>query len=160
MDIRIGHGFDVHAFREGDSVWLGNLKIPHDRGIEAHSDGDVVLHALCDALLGALALGDIGQHFPPSDPRWKGADSAVFLQHVLGLVRAKGYELGNADLTILAERPKIGPHRLAMRERIASIVGCDIERISVKATTTEKLGFTGREEGIAAEAVVLLVRSA
>ncbi len=160
MDIRIGHGFDVHAFREGDGVWLGNLKIPHDRGIEAHSDGDVVLHALCDALLGALALGDIGQHFPPSDARWKNADSAVFLRHVLELVRARGYELGNADLTILAERPKIGPHRLRMREQIAGIIGCELERISVKATTTEKLGFTGREEGIAAEAVVLLVRSA
>ena len=160
MDIRIGHGFDVHAFREGDGVWLGNLKIPHDRGIEAHSDGDVVLHALCDALLGALALGDIGQHFAPSDARWKNADSAVFLRHVLELVRARGYELGNADLTILAERPKIGPHRLRMREQIAGIIGCELERISVKATTTEKLGFTGREEGIAAEAVVLLVRSA
>lgn len=158
MKIRVGHGFDVHAFRDGDGIWLGNIRIAHDRGIDAHSDGDVVLHALCDALLGALALGDIGQHFPPSDARWKDANSAVFLKHVLGLVRARGYELGNADLTILAERPKIGPHRLAMQARIAELIGCDVDRISVKATTTEKLGFTGREEGIAAEAVVLLVQ--
>lgn len=156
MNIRIGHGFDVHAFTAGDGVWLGNLKIPHDRGILAHSDGDVVLHALCDALLGALALGDIGQHFPPSDSRFKGADSAVFLRHVMSLVQARGYQLGNADITILAERPKVGPHRAAMQARIAEIIGCQVDQISIKATTTEKLGFTGREEGIAAEAVVLL----
>lgn len=157
MSLRIGHGFDVHAFTEGDGVWLGNLKIAHDRGILAHSDGDVVLHALCDALLGALALGDIGQHFPPSEARWKGADSAVFLRHVMHLLQERGYRLGNADITILAERPKVGPHRQRMRERIAEIIGCAVDQISVKATTTEKLGFTGREEGIAAEAVVLVI---
>lgn len=158
--VRIGHGFDVHAFGAGDGVWLGNIRIPHDRGVVAHSDGDVVLHALCDALLGALALGDIGQHFPPSDPRWRGADSAVFVAHVLGLVQQRGYTIGNVDITVLAERPRVGPHRDTIRARIAALLGCDLTQVSVKATTTEKLGFTGREEGIAAEAVVLLVAGA
>ena len=156
MSFRIGHGIDVHAFRAGDHIMLGGVRIAHERGIDAHSDGDVVLHALCDALLGALALGDIGQHFPPSDPRWKDCDSRVFLRHCAGLVAARGYVLGNADITVLAEAPKVGPHRDAMRALIAADLGVAIEQVSVKATTTEQLGFIGRREGLAAEAVVLL----
>jgi len=158
--VRIGHGIDVHAFRDGDGVWLGNVRVPHTRGVEAHSDGDVVLHALCDALLGALALGDIGQHFPPSDDRWKGADSAVFVRHVLGLVHDRGYTIGNVDATVLAERPKVGPYRDRIRARVAELLECAVDQVSIKATTTEKLGFTGREEGIAAEVVVLIVARA
>ncbi len=158
MSHRIGHGFDVHAFKDGDHVMLGGVRVPHDRGIDAHSDGDVVLHALCDALLGALALGDIGQHVPPSDPRWKDCDSRVFLRHCASLLHVRGWHVSNADITVLAEAPKIGPHRDAMRAAIAAELGIEIDRISVKATTTEKLGYIGRREGLAAEAVVLLDR--
>ena len=158
MTHRIGHGFDVHAFKDGDHVMLGGVRVSHDRGIDAHSDGDVVLHALCDALLGALALGDIGQHFPPSDPRWKDCDSRVFLRHCAALLHERGWHVSNADITVLAEAPKVGPHRDAMRAAIASELGIEIDRISVKATTTEKLGYIGRREGLAAEAVVLLDR--
>jgi 2-C-methyl-D-erythritol 2,4-cyclodiphosphate synthase len=154
---RIGQGYDVHAFGDGDHVMLGGVRVPHVRGVLAHSDGDVVIHALCDALLGALALGDIGQHFPPSDPRWKGADSAQFLTHCAQLLRARRWQLGNADVTVICERPKVGPHALAMRERLAALLQVGVERVSVKATTSEQLGFTGRGEGIAAQAAVLLV---
>ena len=162
MNVRIGHGFDVHAFDvhgSGDHVMLGGVRVPHARGVLAHSDGDVVLHALCDAMLGALALGDIGRHFPPSDPQWKGADSLAFLRHCDGLARAGGWSVGNADITVICERPKVGPHAQAMREAIATDLGIDVEAVSVKATTTEALGFTGRGEGVAAQAVCLLVRA-
>jgi 2-C-methyl-D-erythritol 2,4-cyclodiphosphate synthase len=154
--MRIGQGYDVHAFGDGDHVVIGGVRIAHTCGIVAHSDGDVALHALCDAILGALALGDIGKHFPPSDERWRGADSRHFLRHCMTLMSDRGYELGNADITIVCERPKIGPHAAAMRANIAADLRSDENRISVKATTSEKLGFTGREEGIAAQAVVLL----
>ncbi len=154
---RIGQGFDVHAFGDGDHVVLGGVRIAHDRGLVAHSDGDVVIHALCDALLGALALGDIGRHFPPSDPRWAGADSRVFLRHCRGLLQDRGWRLGNADLTVVCERPRIGPHAEAMRALLAEDLGVGRDAVSVKATTSEGLGFTGRGEGIAAQAVVLLV---
>ena len=160
MNIRIGHGCDVHAFGPGDSITLGGVKIAHSAGVRAHSDGDVIIHALCDALLGALALGDIGQHFPPADARWKGVDSRVFLRHVIGLLRERGWQLGNADITVIAEAPKVGPHRDAIRAVLAETMGCSLEQISVKATTTEKLGFAGRGEGLAAEAVVLIVTMA
>lgn len=155
--VRIGQGFDVHAFGEGDHVMLGGVRVAHDRGIVAHSDGDVVLHALCDAILGAAALGDIGRHFPPSDPQWKGADSRAFLRHCDHLVRELGWRVGNVDVTVICERPKVGPHAEAMRRLIAEDLGIGIDAVSVKATTTEKLGFTGRGEGIAAQAVCLLV---
>jgi 2-C-methyl-D-erythritol 2,4-cyclodiphosphate synthase len=155
---RIGQGFDVHAFGEGDHVMLGGMRVPHDRGIVAHSDGDVVLHALCDAMLGALALGDIGRHFPPSDPQWKNADSRAFVRHCDALLRERGWRVGNADVTVICERPKVGPHAGAMRAIIAEDIGIAIDDISVKATTTETLGFTGRGEGIAAQAMCLLVR--
>ncbi len=158
MAIRIGQGFDVHAFGDGDHVMLGGVRIAHERGIVAHSDGDVVLHALCDAMLGALALGDIGRHFPPSDPQWKDADSRAFVRHCDGLLHARGWRVGNADVTVICERPKVGPHAQAMREIIAADLGIAIDDISVKATTTEMLGFTGRGEGIAAQAVCVLVR--
>ena len=158
MNIRIGHGFDVHAFCDGDHVMLGGVRVPHVRGIVAHSDGDVVLHALCDAMLGALALGDIGIHFPPSDARWKGADSRAFVRHCDRLLRERGWRVGNCDITVICERPKVGPHAQAMREAIASDLGIEPDAVSVKATTTETLGFTGRGEGIAAQAVCLLVR--
>lgn len=157
--IRIGQGFDVHAFGPGDHVVLGGVKVAHSHGVVAHSDGDVVIHALCDALLGALALGDIGKHFPPSDERWRGADSRVFLRHCRVLLRERGYALGNADVTVIAEKPKVGPHAAAMRDVLAQDLGCSIEDISIKATTSEKLGFTGRGEGIAAMAVVLVQRA-
>lgn len=157
--MRIGQGFDVHAFGPGDHVVLGGVKVAHSHGVIAHSDGDVVIHALCDALLGALALGDIGKHFPPSDERWRGADSRVFLRHCRELLRERGYALGNADVTVIAEKPKVGPHAAAMRELLAQDLGCSVEDISIKATTSEKLGFTGRGEGIAAMAVVLLQRA-
>ncbi|KAB8190173.1 2-C-methyl-D-erythritol 2,4-cyclodiphosphate synthase [Marilutibacter maris] len=158
LNIRIGQGFDVHAFGEGDHVMLGGVRVPHSHGVVAHSDGDVVIHALCDALLGALALGDIGQHFPPSDPRWKDADSSAFLRHCDALLRERGWTLGNADVTVICERPKVGPHAQAMREVLAGVLGVAVDAISVKATTSERLGFTGRGEGIAAQAVVLLAR--
>jgi 2-C-methyl-D-erythritol 2,4-cyclodiphosphate synthase len=157
-NIRIGQGFDVHAFGDGDHVMLGGVRMPHTRGVLAHSDGDVALHALCDAILGALALGDIGQHFPPSDPRWKGADSRAFLRHCDALVRERGWRVGNCDITVVCERPKVGPHAQAMRDVIAADLGIEVEMVSVKATTTETLGFTGRGEGIAAQAACLLVR--
>lgn len=157
--IRIGQGFDVHAFGDGDHVMLGGVRVAHERGIVAHSDGDVVLHALCDAMLGALALGDIGRHFPPSDPHWKGADSRAFVRHCDHLVRDLGWRVGNADITVICERPKVGPHADEMRRLIALDLGIDIGDVSVKATTTEQLGFTGRGEGIAAQAACLLVRA-
>ncbi len=157
--MRIGQGFDVHAFGEGDHVMLGGVRVPHSQGVLAHSDGDVVLHALCDAMLGALALGDIGKHFPPSDPAWRGADSRRFLRAVAAMLAERGYELGNADITVVCEAPKVGPHAQAMRETIAADLGVDIDRISIKATTTETLGFTGRREGIAAFATVLVLRT-
>ena len=156
---RIGQGFDVHAFGLGDHVTLGGVRIPHSVGVIAHSDGDVVLHALCDAILGALALGDIGRHFPPTDARWKDADSRVFLRHCDHLIRDLGWRVGNADVTVVCERPKVGPHAEEMRRLIALDLGIDIADVSVKATTTERLGFTGRSEGIAAQAVCLLVRA-
>ena len=159
MSIRIGHGFDVHAFGEGDHVMLGGVRVPHARGVLAHSDGDVVIHALCDAILGALALGDIGKHFPPSDPRWKDADSRTFLRHCTALAADRGWRLGNADVTVICERPKVGPHADAMRALLAQDLGVGVDAISIKATTTETLGFTGRGEGIAAHAVCLLERA-
>jgi len=155
--LRIGQGYDVHAFGPGDHLMIGGVRVPHSHGVLAHSDGDVLLHALCDALLGAVALGDIGTHFPPSDPRWKGADSRVLLRQCYALVREQGWQLGNADLTVICERPKISPHAPAMREVIAADLAINPTQVSVKATTSEKLGFTGRGEGIAAQAVVLLV---
>lgn len=156
MNLRIGHGFDVHAFGDGDHVMLGGVRVPHSRGVVAHSDGDVAIHALCDAMLGALALGDIGRHFPPSDPQWKGAAGDVLLRRVATLVRERGWQLGNADITIVCEQPRVGPHVAAMRAAIAAALGVGEDVISVKATTTETLGFTGRGEGIAAHAVCLL----
>ena len=159
MDIRMGNGFDVHAFTDGDHVWLCGVKLPHTRALLGHSDADVAMHALTDAIYGALAEGDIGVHFPPSDPQWKGAESHIFLRHAMDRVRARGYVLANCDVTIICERPKIGPHQAAMRAALATIMGVEMDRISVKATTSEKLGFTGREEGIAAQATALLVRA-
>jgi 2-C-methyl-D-erythritol 4-phosphate cytidylyltransferase/2-C-methyl-D-erythritol 2,4-cyclodiphosphate synthase len=150
---RTGMGFDVHAFAGDGPVMLGGIEVPHARGLAGHSDADVVLHAITDALLGAAGLGDIGEHFPPSDPRWKDAQSSLFLAHALELVRASGAIVDHVDCTIIAEEPKIGPHRAAMRERIAEIAGLDTGQVSVKATTTEGLGFAGRREGIAAQAV-------
>lgn len=158
MNIRIGQGFDVHAFGDGDYVTIGGVRVPHERGLVAHSDGDVAIHALCDAILGALALGDIGQHFPPSDPQWKGADSRAFLRHCNALINERGWQVGNADITVVCERPKVGPHAQAMRELLASDLRIDVDAVSIKATTSERLGFTGRGEGIAAQAVVLLVQ--
>ena len=155
--VRTGLGYDVHRLVAGEELWLGGIEIAHDKGLSGHSDADVALHALTDALLGAICDGDIGSHFPPSDPQWKGARSSQFLEHAVKLVRAKGYTVGNIDLTIICEEPKIGPHRAAMRARIADLLGVDIDRVSVKATTTERLGFTGRGEGIAAQAVATLV---
>ena len=155
--MRIGQGYDVHAFGPGQHITLGGVSIPHHRGIIAHSDGDVVIHALCDALLGALALGDIGHHFPPTDVRWKGADSQIFLRHTYEMVTQHGYRLGNADITVLAEVPRLAPYIADMRVALAACMQCDQEKISIKATTTEKLGFIGREEGIAAMATVLLL---
>jgi 2-C-methyl-D-erythritol 2,4-cyclodiphosphate synthase len=154
--MRIGQGIDVHAFGPGDHIVVGGVRIAHTHGLVAHSDGDVAIHALCDAILGALALGDIGVHFPPDDERWRGADSRQFLRHCAGLMREHGFKIGNADITIICERPKIAPHAPAMRAGLAADLGCDAGQVSVKATTSEKLGFTGRGEGIAAFAVVLL----
>jgi 2-C-methyl-D-erythritol 2,4-cyclodiphosphate synthase len=154
--MRIGCGFDVHAFGPGDFLMLGGVRIAHTHGVVAHSDGDVVLHALCDALLGAAGLGDIGQHFKDSDPRWKGADSRTFVTDVLALLRGRGLTVVNADVTVLAQAPKVAPHRDAMRSSIAKLLDIDAARINIKATTTEGLGFLGRAEGIAAQAVVLL----
>jgi 2-C-methyl-D-erythritol 2,4-cyclodiphosphate synthase len=159
LPFRIGQGFDVHAFGEGDHIMLGGVRVPHERGVLAHSDGDVVLHALCDAMLGALALGDIGQHFPPSDPQWKNADSRAFLRHCNSLLRGRGWQVGNIDVTVICERPKVGPHVAAMRAVLAQELALAADAVSIKATTTEMLGFTGRGEGIAAQAVVLLVQA-
>lgn len=157
--MRIGQGFDVHAFGEGDYVTLGGVRVPHQQGVVAHSDGDVVIHALCDAIFGALALGDIGRHFPPSDERWRDADSRQFLRHAAMLMAEHGYVLGNADITVICEAPKVGPHAQTMREYLAADMRCELDRVSVKATTTERLGFCGRGEGIAAQACVLLERA-
>lgn len=159
IDIRTGNGFDVHRFGPGDHVWLSGVKIPHGRGLQGHSDADVGLHTVTDALYGALAEGDIGTHFPPSDPQWKGAASHIFLTHAVDLAAQKGFAISNADLTFMCEQPKIGPHATAMRARLAELLRIDPSRVSVKATTTERLGFTGREEGIAAMATVTLVKS-
>lgn len=153
---RLGTGFDVHAFTDGDHVWLGGIKVPHDRGVLAHSDGDVILHALTDAILGALAEGDIGTHFPPSDPQWRGAASDRFLAHAVDLVQRRGGVVDHLDATLLCERPRLGPYREAMRQRIAQIAGLRLDQVSLKATTTEKLGFTGRGEGIAAQAAATI----
>lgn len=157
MKMRIGSGFDVHAFCDGDHVMLGGVRIPFGRGLKAHSDGDVALHALSDALLGALAMGDIGHFFPDNDAAWKGADSAELLQRLWTEIHGRGWRLGNADLTIICQKPKLAPHVDAMRARIAGLLDAPKDVISVKATTTERLGFTGREEGIAVQAVALLV---
>ncbi len=154
--LRIGQGLDVHAFTDGDFVTLGGIQIPHTHGIKAHSDGDVLLHALCDALLGALALGDIGMLFPDTDDAYKGADSKVLLAHVYEMVKSKGYELVNADMTVICEAPKLAPHNLAMRDCIAGVLGVSVNCISIKATTNEKMGYLGRKEGIFASSVVLL----
>jgi 2-C-methyl-D-erythritol 2,4-cyclodiphosphate synthase len=155
--MRIGHGYDVHRFTEGTFITLGGVQIPHKFGLLAHSDGDVLLHALADALLGAAALGDIGKHFPDTDAAYKGADSRLLLRHVLGLVQAKGWRVGNVDASIVAQAPKMAPHIERMRELIAADLQVALDQVNVKATTTEKLGFTGREEGIAVHAVALLV---
>ena len=154
--IRVGQGYDVHRFNAGNHIILGGVKIDYEQGLEAHSDGDVVLHALCDALLGAAALGDIGKHFPDTDPEFKGADSRVLLRHVYRIVQDKGYQLVNADMTIIAQVPKMAPHIAMMCSNIADDLNVDIDCINVKATTTEKLGFEGRKEGIAVQAIVLI----
>ena len=158
MEYRIGQGLDVHAFAEGDHVMLGAVRIPHSQGLVAHSDGDVALHALCDAFLGAVALGDIGQHFPPADEQWRDADSSTLLASVNEMLRQDGWHVINLDITIACEEPRIAPHVRAMRETIAVVLKMDIDAVSVKATTTERLGFCGRGEGIAALAVVLVAR--
>jgi len=157
--MRIGHGFDVHAFGEGTEITIGGVKIPYHQGLKAHSDGDVALHALTDALLGAAALGDIGQHFPDTDDAYKGADSRVLLRDALQLIKDKGYQVGNVDLTIMAQAPKMAPHISAMRENIAADLQVHLDDVNVKATTTEKLGFVGRKEGIAVAAVALLEKN-
>ncbi|MCF5396801.1 2-C-methyl-D-erythritol 2,4-cyclodiphosphate synthase [Pseudomonas syringae] len=157
--MRIAHGYDVHRFAEGDFITLGGVRIAHGFGLLAHSDGDVLLHALSDALLGAAALGDIGKHFPDTDPQFKGADSRVLLRHVLTLIHGKGWKVGNVDATIVAQAPKMAPHIDAMRALIAEDLQVEPDQVNVKATTTEKLGFTGREEGIAVHAVALLLRA-
>ncbi|MFZ7260736.1 2-C-methyl-D-erythritol 2,4-cyclodiphosphate synthase [Avibacterium avium] len=157
--IRIGHGFDVHAFGGEGPVVIGGVAVPYEKGLLAHSDGDVALHALTDALLGAVALGDIGKLFPDTDPQYKGADSKVLLQEAYRQVQQKGYNVGNVDITIIAQAPKMRPHIDAMRAAIAQVLACDVEQVNVKATTSEKLGFTGRGEGIACEAVALLVKA-
>jgi len=154
---RIGQGFDVHRLEPGEELWLGGVQIPHDKGLAGHSDADVALHAITDAVLGAVGEGDIGTHFPPSDPQWRGARSGQFLQHAVGLARAAGYAIANIDLTLICEEPKIGPHRPAMRAEVARLMGLSENAVSIKATTTEKLGFTGRGEGIAAQAIVCVM---
>lgn len=159
MDIRLGNGYDVHRFGEGDHVVLCGVRIPHPRGLQGHSDADVGMHAVTDALYGALAEGDIGRHFPPSDPQWKGAASEIFLKHAADLVREKGFVISNIDCTLVCEFPKVGPHAAAMQAEMARIMGIEIARVSIKATTSERLGFTGREEGIAALATAALVKS-
>ena len=157
-EFRVGQGLDVHAFGAGDHVMLGAVRIPHDQGLAAHSDGDVALHALCDALLGAAALGDIGQHFPPGDERWRDADSGLLLSRVVDLLAEQDWSPANVDITVACERPRLAPHVEAMRAAIAALLGIGVDRVSVKATTTERLGFCGRGEGIAALAVALIQR--
>ncbi|MDP2520172.1 bifunctional 2-C-methyl-D-erythritol 4-phosphate cytidylyltransferase/2-C-methyl-D-erythritol 2,4-cyclodiphosphate synthase [Shimia thalassica] len=159
MDIRLGNGFDVHAFEDGDHVVLCGVRVPHTQGLKGHSDADVGMHAVTDAIYGALAEGDIGRHFPPSEAEWKDADSAHFLDHAVKLATQKGFAISNVDCTLICERPKIGPHAAAMMQRMSEIMGLDADRISVKATTSERLGFTGREEGIAAIVTATLVKS-
>ncbi len=159
MDIRLGNGYDVHRFCDGDHVVLCGVKVPHSRGLDGHSDADVGMHAVTDAIYGALAMGDIGQHFPPSDPQWKGAPSHIFLEHAVKLAGDHGFSISNVDCTLVCEMPKIGPHAAAMRREMARIMGMDMGRVSVKATTSEQLGFTGRKEGIAALATVTLVKA-
>lgn len=156
--VRIGQGYDVHRLTEGRELWLCGVKVDHELGLDGHSDADVAIHALCDALLGALALGDIGKHFPDTDPRYKGIDSKILLGHVMRLVEERGYRLGNADVTIIAQRPKLLPYIEEMRRTLAGVMHTDTERVSVKATTTEHLGFEGRGEGISSLATVLLVK--
>lgn len=158
MDFRIGHGYDVHALREGLRLVLGGIEIPHEKGCVAHSDGDVAIHAVCDALLGAAALGDIGLHFPDTSDDFKGIDSKILLQRVVALLRERGYEVGNIDCTIRMQRPKLRPHIDAMRAAMAEAIGVAVDRVSVKATTTERLGFEGREEGVSVSAVALIFR--
>lgn len=158
MKIRTGLGYDVHRLVEGRELWLCGIRLPHEKGLLGHSDADVALHALCDALLGAAALGDIGKHFPPSDDRYKGIDSKILLERCVAMVRENGYEIGNVDITICAERPKINPHVAEMRKCVADVMQIPCEDVSIKATTTEKLGFTGREEGISAYATALIER--
>lgn len=154
--VRIGQGYDVHKLVEGRDLWICGVKVPHTHGLLGHSDADVAIHALCDALLGALALGDIGKHFPDSDPLYKGIDSKILLGHVMNLIRERGFELVNCDITICAEAPKFRPYIYEMRHTLANVMNTEPDRVSVKATTTEKLGFTGRREGIASMAVCLL----
>ena len=154
---RIGFGFDVHRLSEGYPLWMGGVRLEHSKGLEGHSDADVLIHAICDALLGAAALHDIGYHFPPSDPQYKGIDSKILLARAMELVRSQGYELGNIDATIAAEQPKLNPHIPDMQRVLAEVIQVEVSDISLKATTTEKLGFTGREEGISAYAVALLI---
>ena len=154
---RIGFGFDVHRLSEGYPLWMGGVRLEHSKGLEGHSDADVLIHAICDALLGAAALRDIGYHFPPSDPQYKGIDRKILLARVMELVRSQGYELGNIDATIAAEQPKLNPHIPDMQRVLAEVMQVEVSDISLKATTTEKLGFTGREEGISAYAVALLI---
>ena len=156
--VRIGNGYDVHALAPGLPMWLGGVRIPSQNGFVAHSDGDVAIHALCDAILGALALGDIGHLFPDNDDRWKGVDSKILLGKVMELARERGWEMGNADITIALQRPKLAPHIHSMRETLARVMGTEVEAVSVKATTTERLGFVGREEGCEVWATVLLVK--
>lgn len=158
--MRIGSGFDVHAFGAGNSIVLGGVRIAHSRGVVAHSDGDVVLHALCDAMLGAAGLGDIGMHFPDTDPVWKGADSRRFVEAVLEMLNVRKLRVGNVDITVLAQAPKLSPHRLDIRRSIAQMLGVTENQVNIKATTTEHLGFVGRNEGLAAQAVVLLENAA
>ena len=155
--MRVGHGYDVHKFGPGDKLILGGVSIPYEHSFIAHSDGDVLIHALIDALLGAAALGDIGQHFPDTDAKWKGADSRQLLRAVVAMIASKGYKLGNADITIVAQQPKMLPHLDKMRLNLATDINCNIDQINIKATTTEELGFAGRKEGIACHAVALLV---
>ncbi len=160
LPFRIGTGYDVHAFGPGDHVVIGGVTIPHSHGLLAHSDGDVLIHALCDALLGALALGDIGRHFPPGDPRWAGVDSRELLRAVVAMLHERGWRVGNVDAVVICERPKLLPHIDDMRERLAADLEVAADAVGVKATTSEKLGFTGRQEGVAAHAVALLMREA
>lgn len=157
--MRIGHGYDVHRLVQGRKCIIGGVDIPHETGLDGHSDADVLIHAVMDALLGALALGDIGKHFPDTDPRYKGADSMALLRHVASLIAEEGWRLGNLDATVLAQAPKLAPHIMQMRQNIAEALGCEVSRVSVKATTEEKLGFTGAKQGIAAHCVCLLERA-